>query len=210
MSSPTTSTATAPPRPSSGPSWTSRATACAPAGASSCAPTTPAGRAWRGRRASIALQDAASALNPQHTLLDQVAEPLRLHRAMGARQARAAAADLLASLDLPASLHARYPAQCSGGQLQRALLAVALAPEPELLVLDEPTSALDAAARDLVLRRLRAEARQRRLAVVTHDLELARALQGQTLVLYGGSVMETGPAARAACAAPHPSPAAPK
>lgn len=161
-------------------------------------------RAWRGRRASIALQDAASALNPQHTLLDQVAEPLRLHRAMGARQARAAAADLLASLDLPASLHARYPAQCSGGQLQRALLAVALAPEPELLVLDEPTSALDAAARDLVLRRLRAEARQRRLAVVTHDLELARALQGQTLVLYGGSVMETGPAARVLAAPRHP------
>lgn len=161
-------------------------------------------RAWRGRRASIALQDAASALNPQHTLLEQVAEPLRLHRAMGARQARAAAADLLASLDLPASLHARYPAQCSGGQLQRALLAVALAPEPELLVLDEPTSALDAAARDLVLRRLRAEARQRRLAVVTHDLELARALQGQTLVLYGGSVMETGPAARVLAAPRHP------
>lgn len=161
-------------------------------------------RAWRGRRASIALQDAPGALNPQHTLLEQVAEPLRLHRAMGARQARAAAADLLASLDLPASLHARYPAQCSGGQLQRALLAVALAPEPELLVLDEPTSALDAAARDLVLRRLRAEARQRRLAVVTHDLELARALQGQTLVLYGGSVMETGPAARVLAAPRHP------
>ena len=150
------------------------------------------------------MQDAASALNPQHTLLEQVAEPLRLHRAMGARQARAAAADLLASLDLPASLHARYPAQCSGGQLQRALLAVALAPEPELLVLDEPTSALDAAARDLVLRRLRAEARQRRLAVVTHDLGLARALQGQTLVLYGGSVMETGPAARVLAAPRHP------
>ena len=79
-----------------------------------------------------------------------------------------------------------------------------LVPEPELLVPDEPTSALDAAARDLVLRRLRAEARQRRLAVVTHDLELARALQGQTLVLYGGSVMETGPATRVLAAPRHP------
>ena len=71
-------------------------------------------------------------------------------------------------------------------------------------MLDEPTSALDAAARDLVLRWLRAEARQRPLAVVTHDLELARALQGQTLVLYGGSVMETGPAARVLAAPRHP------
>ena len=161
-------------------------------------------RAWRGRRASIAMQDAHGALNPQHTLLAQVAEPMRLHRAMTVRQAGRAAAELLTSLHVPASLHARYPAQCSGGQLQRALLAVALAAEPPLLVLDEPTSAQDPAMREQLLHRLRAEAQRRRLVVVTHDLELARALQGQTLVLYGGSVMETGPAARVLTAPRHP------
>ena len=161
-------------------------------------------RAWRGRRASLAVQDAHRALNPQHTLLAQVAEPLRLHRAMGRRQAEQAAAGLLASLGLDTALHRRYPAQCSGGQLQRALLAMALAPEPELLVLDEPTSALDADLRERVLVRLHDEARQRRLVVVTHDLELARALQGQTLVLYGGCVMESGPSADLLHAPRHP------
>lgn len=149
-------------------------------------------RDWRGRRAGIVFQDVHGALNPQHTLLDQVAEPLRLHCSMSGREAKRSAAALLESLGLALPLHGRYPAQCSGGQLQRALLAVALAPSPDLLVLDEPTSALDPTTRDQVLARLRIEATRRRLVVVTHDIDLARALGGRLLVLYGGSVMETG------------------
>ncbi|MBW7900688.1 MAG: ABC transporter ATP-binding protein [Rhodocyclaceae bacterium] len=149
--------------------------------------------AWRGRRASIVFQDVHGALNPQHTLIEQVAEPLRLHRAVSRRNARHAAADLLESFGLAAPLHGRHPAQCSGGQLQRALLAMALASSPDLLVLDEPTSALDPSTRALVLARLRTEALRRRLVVVTHDIDLARALGGRVLVLYGGGAMESGP-----------------
>ncbi len=160
--------------------------------------------AWRGRRAGIVFQDVHGALNPQHTLLDQVAEPLRLHCAMSRREARRSAADLLESFGLAVPLHGRYPAQCSGGQLQRALLAMALAPSPDLLVLDEPTSALDPATRAQVLARLRIEAARRRLVVVTHDIDLARALGGRVLVLYGGSVMETGATASVLATPRHP------
>ncbi|MBP1205067.1 peptide/nickel transport system ATP-binding protein [Duganella sp. 1411] len=161
-------------------------------------------RRWRGRCAALVPQAVHDALNPQHTLLEQVAAPLRRHLGLRRGAAALAAADLLASLGLEPGLHGRYPAQCSGGQLQRALLAAALAPSPALLVLDEPTSALDPAAAALVLARLRAEAARRQLVVVTHDLDLARALDGDVLVLYGGCAVETGPAAAVLEAPRHP------
>lgn len=161
-------------------------------------------RAWRGRRAGIVFQDVHGALNPQHTILEQVAEPLWLHRAISRREARRSAADLLESFGLATSLYGRYPAQCSGGQLQRALLAMALAPSPDLLVLDEPTSALDPTTRALVLARLHIESMRRRLVVVTHDIDLARAIGGRVLVLYGGGVMETGATDSVLSAPRHP------
>lgn len=161
-------------------------------------------RGWRGNRAGFVPQDVHGAFNPLYTLLAQVAEPLRLHRALGRAAAQARAAEVLASLGLPAGLYQRCPAQCSGGQLQRALLGSALACAPELLVLDEPTSALDPESAALVLERLRAEAGRRQLVVITHDLDLARQLDGDLLVLYGGCVVETGPAARVLAAPRHP------
>ena len=161
-------------------------------------------RRWRGRQAGLVPQDVHDALNPQHTLLAQVAAPLRRHLGMRRGPAEQVAGALLVSLGLPEILHRRYPAQCSGGQLQRVLLAAALAPAPALLVLDEPTSALDPASSALVLGRLRAEAARRQLVVVTHDLELARALDGDVLVLYGGCAVETGPAASVLASPRHP------
>ena len=161
-------------------------------------------RRWRGRHAGLVPQDVHDALNPQHTVLEQVAAPLRRHLGMRRGPADQAAGALLVSLGLPESLHRRYPAQCSGGQLQRVLLAAALAPSPGLLVLDEPTSALDPDTSALVLERLRAEAALRQLVVVTHDLELARALDGDVLVLYGGCAVEMGPASALLTAPRHP------
>ncbi|AHE97093.1 peptide ABC transporter ATPase [Thioalkalivibrio paradoxus ARh 1] len=150
--------------------------------------------ALRWQKISMLFQDAAGSLNPVHRVRDQVAEPLRVHRGLGAAEAGARADAALAAVGLDPSLGRRYPHEISGGQLQRALLAMAMILEPEFVVLDEPTAALDSGTKGAIGRWIRQAADAGTgMLLITHDLELAVALADEVHVLYLGQVFETLP-----------------
>jgi peptide/nickel transport system ATP-binding protein len=153
-------------------------------------------RALRGVRVAYVAQSAASAFNPAMTLMQQVCEgPLR-HGIMTRREAEAKAIELFAALDLPDPKHfgERYPHEASGGQLQRAMVAMAMSCRPDLLVLDEPTTALDVTTQIEVLAKLRELIRDYGTAAlyVTHDLSVVAQIADRILVLRHGKMVETG------------------
>ena len=156
----------------------------------------PAMRALRGARVSYVAQSAAASFNPAHRLEDQVAEALVLHRKIDWTTARQRAADLFAELDLPspATFGKRYPHQVSGGQLQRAMIAMAMACEPELLILDEPTTALDVTTQIEVLAAIRNMLRRHGAAglYITHDLAVVAQVADRLAVLQHGKLVESG------------------
>jgi peptide/nickel transport system ATP-binding protein len=155
-------------------------------------------RRVRWRRAACVIQAPGRGLNPVRTIASQVAEPLRRHLMMGRREARDKARELGASVGLDAALLDRYPHQLSGGEQQRAMVAMALSCEPDLLVLDEPTSGLDATTKaDLLatLGHLRDE-RDLAMLVVSHDLSAVATLADEIAVLYGGMLLERGVTSR--------------
>ncbi|MFZ5475803.1 MAG: ABC transporter ATP-binding protein [Myxococcota bacterium] len=159
--------------------------------------------ARRKRPVQMVFQDPFSALNPVHTVLHHVERPLVIR---GVADARGEALDLLASVGLGSEFARRRPHELSGGQRQRVVLARALAAEPELLVADEPTSMLDVSIRAGVLDLLATLAVDRGLGIllVTHDLASARAVADRIVVLYGGRVVEEGPAERVIANPGHP------
>lgn len=150
----------------------------------------------RGRRIGIVFQEPMTALNPLHTVGRQIAEPLRLHRGLSAAAARAQALRLLERVQLPQAAQRldAYPHQLSGGQRQRVLIAIALACGPALLVADEPTTALDATLQREVLQLIHALVREDGMALllISHDLDLMAAGVQRLLVMYGGTVVESG------------------
>lgn len=179
-----------------------------------------AGHAWQGRPradralrrvAQVVFQDPFSSLSPRMTLEGIVGEGLRVHQpGLSAREragrVRAALAETgLTEARFPGLL-ARYPHEFSGGQRQRIALARALIVGPQLLVLDEPTSALDVTIQKQVIDLLQRLQRERGLAyvLITHDVEVVRALAHEVLVLKDGEVVEQGRAARVLSAPQHP------
>jgi oligopeptide/dipeptide ABC transporter ATP-binding protein len=158
---------------------------------------------WRRRRSGAATvgyvpQDTGAALNPVVAVVDQVAEVYRVHQRLDRASARRRAAAALASVgvDERVATNRLLPDELSGGMRQRALIAIALALAPSLVVADEPTSSLDPETALGVLdtmTRLGAAAGTAML-LISHDLGLARAVADDVLVLYGGRVMEQGPA----------------
>jgi ABC-type dipeptide/oligopeptide/nickel transport system ATPase component len=146
----------------------------------------------RHRGFSMVFQDPLSYLNPTLRIERQLAEALR-H--LGDRRAiRARSEDLLRQVGLEdtARILRQYPHQLSGGMRQRVLIAMALAPEPQLLVADEPTTALDATVQYQVIQTLRRLNQERGLAmlVITHDLGMIAELCDRVYVMYGGKVVE--------------------
>ena len=151
-------------------------------------------RALRGSRIAYVAQSAAASLNPAIPLGTQVAETMVMHQSAGWRAAREKAARLFSELDLPSpeTFGARYPHQVSGGQLQRAMIAMAMMCEPELLVLDEPTTALDVTTQIEVLAAIRQMLRRRGTAAlyISHDLALVAQLADRIAVLQSGRLVE--------------------
>jgi peptide/nickel transport system ATP-binding protein len=151
-------------------------------------------RKIRGRRAGLVLQDPKYSLNPIMTAGDQVAEAWRAHKGGSRKQARAAAIDLLNQVRIrdPARVAALYPHEVSGGMGQRVMIAMMLAPDPELLIADEPTSALDATVQAEILRLLEALVSRRGmgLLLISHDLPLVGRFCDRVMVMYAGQVME--------------------
>jgi peptide/nickel transport system ATP-binding protein len=143
-------------------------------------------------------QDPSTNLNPVWTVGFQIREALRANGLADRRTARAKAVRLLddAGMTDSAVRAGRYPHQLSGGMCQRALIAIGLAGQPRLLIADEPTSALDVTVQKQVLDHLDALTAQLGTAVllITHDLALAAERAGHLVVMYQGSVVESGPA----------------
>jgi peptide/nickel transport system ATP-binding protein len=151
-------------------------------------------RRIRGKRAGLILQDPKYALNPVMTAGQQIAEAWRTHKGGSKRQAMAAAIDLLDQVRIrnPQRVASAYPHELSGGMGQRVMIAMMLAPDPELLIADEPTSALDATVQAEILR-LMDELVTRRgmgLLLISHDLPLVGRFCDRVVVMYAGQVME--------------------
>jgi peptide/nickel transport system ATP-binding protein len=156
-------------------------------------------RALRGGRIGLILQDPKYSLNPVMTAGAQIAEALRAHKRMGAREAREAALALLESVRIrdPGRVAGAYPHELSGGMGQRVMIAMMLAPDPELLIADEPTSALDASVQAEILALIEEQVDRRGMALmlISHDLPLVSRFCDRVAVMYAGQVMEELPAA---------------
>src|SRR3954471_18279174 len=153
-------------------------------------------RALRGNRIGMVFQEPMTALNPVHTIGRQVAEPLRLHRGLSASDARKEAVALLDRVGIPDAARRMdaYPHQFSGGQRQRITIAMALACGPDLLIADEPTTALDVTIQRQILDLIRELVAERGMALmlISHDLGVIAQNVRRMLVMYGGSVVESG------------------
>ena len=151
-------------------------------------------RAIRGKRAGLILQDPKYSLNPVMTAGAQVAEAWRRHKGGSKRLAAAAAVDLLAQVLIrdPARVAGLYPHELSGGMGQRVMIAMMLAPDPELLIADEPTSALDATVQAEILRLMEdlVSCRGVGLLLISHDLPLVGHFCDRVAVMYAGRVVE--------------------
>ena len=151
----------------------------------------------RGNRLAMVFQEPMTALNPLHTIGQQIGESLRLHKRLDAGAARAEALRLLERVQLPQAAQRldAYPHQLSGGQRQRVVIAIALACGPDLLIADEPTTALDVTIQrevlDLIGQLVAVDGMA--LLLISHDLGVMAESVQQLMVMYGGTVVESGP-----------------
>ena len=151
-------------------------------------------RALRGGRIAMVLQDPKFSLNPVMTIGEQIVETLRAHSRVSAAEARRGALAALEAvqIDDPARVYRLYPHEVSGGMGQRAMIAMMLIANPELLIADEPTSALDVTVQLQVLAILDGLVRQRGMGLIfiSHDLRLVSTFCDRILVMYAGRVVE--------------------
>ena len=150
----------------------------------------------RWKKISMVFQGAMNALNPVVRVGDQVAEPLVIHEGVEKEEAMKIATEALSMVRLPKYVMKRYPHELSGGMKQRVVIAMALIMKPVLIILDEPTSALDVITQANIMNLLKGLKEELSLSYIfiTHDLALASELADSVAVMYGGKIVEVGPA----------------
>jgi len=150
----------------------------------------------RGRRIGMIFQDPMSSLNPVLSIGQQIGEALRLHKGLRGAALKARAVELLEQVGMPrpAQHFDEYPHQFSGGMRQRAMIAIALAGEPDLLIADEPTTALDVTIQAQILSLLKRLQQETGMALwlITHDLGIVAAMADRVAVMRQGEIVETG------------------
>ncbi len=165
-------------------------------------------RDLRGNRLAMIFQEPMTSLNPSFAIGDQIGEALTRHRGLSAKDARAAAVDLLDRVRIPSPRDRvdEYPHKLSGGMRQRVMIAMALACAPALLIADEPTTALDVTIQAQILDllvKLREETHTG-IVMITHDLGVVAEVCDDVAVMYAGEIVEQAPAARLFNAPQHP------
>jgi oligopeptide/dipeptide ABC transporter ATP-binding protein len=162
----------------------------------------------RGSKIGMIFQDPMTSLNPTMTIGKQIGETLTVHRGYTQKQAYARAIELLDMTRIPeASKRAsQYPFEFSGGMLQRAMIAVALACEPSILIADEPTTALDVTIQAQILDLMKDLQSENNMSIIliTHDLGVVARMADDVLVMYAGQVVERGSAAHIFYESAHP------
>ena len=164
--------------------------------------------AYRGGQVSMIFQEPGLAFDPVYTVGQQIAEFVKAHEDIDARAARGRALEMLERVQIPQAARrlGAYPHELSGGMRQRAMIALALACKPRLLLADEPTTALDATVQIQILLLLRELQRETGMAVifVTHDIGAAVEVADRLAVMYAGRIVEENDVAELLCGPRHP------
>jgi peptide/nickel transport system ATP-binding protein len=161
---------------------------------------------YRWREISIVFQGAMNAMNPVVRVRDQIAEPVRVRLGQSDAAAQARALELLDVVGIPRRRSGAYPHELSGGMRQRAMIAMALACDPAIIIGDEPTTALDAMVQAQILQLLEQLRRDLGLSMIliTHDLSVIAETCDRALIMYAGKVAEEGPVSRVFTVPRHP------
>ena len=144
---------------------------------------------------SLVPQSAQASLNPVHRVGDQVVEAIREHADMSRADAGRRVEELFDLVGLEPRLATSYPHEYSGGMRQRAMIAMALALDPALVIMDEPTTGLDVLVQERIIRKIR-ELRDRlrnSILLITHDISVIAEMSDRIAIMYGGQIMETAP-----------------
>ena len=161
-----------------------------------------------GSKMAMVFQEPMTAMDPLMRIGPQVEEALAVHTQLTKEQRRARALEALRDVDLPApeEIYRKYPHECSGGQLQRVMIAAAIVTDPHLLLLDEPTTALDVTVQAQILALLRRLNRERGISMllISHNLQVVRRICSRVAVMQRGHIVEEGAPEQLFTAPQHP------